>query len=72
MFAHFGLLESISVEQKTRGQGQNFVLFLNMGLEMLYLFPFKNSEGFFERPEKLFLMVNQQILFTVEVPFRTC
>ena len=61
MFVHFGLLETISDEPQTIGCDQNFVLSLNMDLEMLYLFLFKSSEGLFERPEKLFLMVNRQV-----------
>jgi hypothetical protein len=38
MFVHFGLLESISDELKTRGRDQNFVLFSNIGSEILSIF----------------------------------
>ncbi len=48
MFIHFGLLESISDESKAKGRKQNFVLSLNIGLEMLYLFLFKSSEAFWK------------------------
>jgi hypothetical protein len=61
MFVHFGLLQSISDEPKTIGRYQNFVLFLNMGLEMLCLFLLKSSEELFERFEKLLRMVNLQV-----------
>jgi hypothetical protein len=61
MFVHFGLLQSISDESKTIGSHQNFVLFLNMGLEMLCLFLLKSSEELFERFEKLLPMVNLQV-----------
>jgi hypothetical protein len=47
MFVHFGLLESISIKPKTIGDEQNFVLSLNTGLEILYLFLPKNSEESF-------------------------
>ena len=35
-----------------------------MSLEILCVFLFKSSEAFFEEPEKLFLMVNQQIFIS--------
>jgi hypothetical protein len=47
MFVHFALLESISNKPKTIGGHQNFVLSLNMGLQILYLFLSKNSEESF-------------------------
>jgi hypothetical protein len=46
--------ESISYKPETIGRDQNFVLFLNMGLEMLCLFLFNSNEGLFERPDKFF------------------
>ncbi len=49
----FDLLESISDEPKTIDGDQNFMLFPNMGLEILCLFYLKNSEELFERPEKI-------------------
>ncbi len=61
MFVHFSLLESTSAQQKTSYHDQNFVLFQNMNLEMSWLFLFKTIEGLFERPEKLFVTVNQQV-----------
>jgi hypothetical protein len=47
MFAHLRMLESISEEPKTMSDDQNFVLSLNMDLEMLCLFLFQSSEGSF-------------------------
>jgi hypothetical protein len=61
MFVHFGLLQSISDEPKTIGRYQNFVLFLNRGLEILCLFLLKINEELFERFEKLLPMVNLQV-----------
>jgi len=69
MFVHIDLLESMSNELKAGGRDQNFVLFLNMDLEILFLLLFKSSEGLFERPEKLFLMVNQQVFIYLASPF---
>jgi hypothetical protein len=40
-----------------------------MGLEILSLFLLKRSEGLFQRPEKLFLMVNQQVFVYPISPF---
>ncbi len=49
----FGPLESMSEEIKARNWNQNFVLFLNMGLEILCWVLFEISKGIFERPKKL-------------------
>ncbi len=54
IFVHFGLLESISGESKTIDHNQDFVLLLNMALEIFCLFLFKSSEGLFERPKNYF------------------
>ena len=69
MFVHFGLLQSISDEPKTIGHDQNFVLFLNMDLEMLCLFLLKSSEKLFKRLEKLLFMMNLQVFGYAISPF---
>jgi hypothetical protein len=61
----FGLLESNSNKPKAIDCGQNFVLFPNMSLDMLCLFLFKSSERFFEKPEKLSLIVKNQFIVYV-------
>ncbi len=53
MFSHLGMLESISEEPKTMSEDQNFLLSLNMNLEILCLFLFQSSEEIFERLKKL-------------------
>ena len=61
VFVHFALVESISDEPKTTDQDQIFVLFSNIVLELLSQSLFKTNDEHFERCEKLFLMVKQQI-----------
>ncbi len=61
----FGLLESISDESKTMGQHQNFVLFPNMCLEILYLFLVESSDGILERPKKLVWKKNFFVHFRI-------
>ena len=58
VFVHFVLVESITDEPKTTGHNQ---LFSNIVLELLSQSLSKTSDDHFERYEKLFLMVNQQI-----------
>ncbi len=48
MFVHFCLIESISDELKTRGRDQNFVLFSNIGSEILPIF-FQEYGGSFSK-----------------------
>ena len=62
--AHFALVESISDEPKTTGHDQSCVLFSNIVLELLSQSLSKTSDEHFERYEKLFLMVNQQIFLS--------
>jgi len=59
MFVRFGLLESISQKPDSKGSDENFVVFLNMDLKILSVSLFNSNEGLFERPDKLFLPVNQ-------------
>ena len=61
VFVYFALVESISEEPKTTGHDQSFVLFSNIVLELLFQSLSKTSDDHFEKYEKLFLMVNQQI-----------
>ena len=61
VFVHFVLVESILDEPKTVGHDQSFVLFSNIALELLFQSLSKTSDEHFERYEKLFLMINQQI-----------
>ena len=61
VFVHFALVESISDKPKPTGHDQSFVLFSNIVLELLSQSLFKANDEHFERYEKLFLMVNQQI-----------
>ena len=68
----FDLLRSISDERKIIGGDQNFVLILNMDLEILCLFLFKSSEKLFERLENLLLMFNVQFFVYAISPFQTC
>jgi len=49
----FDPLENILDEWKTRSWDQNFVLFPNMGSEIVYLFLSESSDGTFERPKKI-------------------
>ena len=63
MFLHFALLGSISDKPKPIGDDQNFVLFLNTDLEILYLFLSENSEESFwkaEQTNSLFKMANRR------------
>ncbi len=48
MFVHFCLLESILDELKTRGRDQNFVLFSNIGSEILSIL-FQEYGGSFSK-----------------------
>ena len=61
VFVHFALVESISDEPKTTDHDQSFVLFSNIVSEILCQSLSKTSDDHFERYEKLFSMVNQQI-----------
>ena len=61
VFVHLALVESISDEPKTTGHDQSFVLFSTIVLERLSQSLSKTNDDHFERYEKLFLMVNQQI-----------
>ncbi len=70
VFVHVSLFESISDESTSIGPDRNFVFFSNMGLEILCLFLF-NSDGLFERPEKLFVVVNEQVFVYPISPFLT-
>ena len=60
-FVHFAPVENISDEPKTASHDQSFVLFSNIVSELLSQSLSKTSDDHFERYEKIFLMVNQQI-----------
>ena len=70
VFVHFALVESISDEPKTTGHDQSRVLFSNIVLELLSQSLSKTSDEHFERYEKLFLMVNQQIFLSHKLLFK--
>ncbi len=57
----FGPLASVSEEIKAISSNQNFVLFLNKGLEILCWFLFEISKAIFERPKKLVWTVNPHV-----------
>ncbi len=50
----FDLLELISDEWKSTCSKHNFMIFLNMDSEIVYLGLFDSSEGIFERPKNWF------------------
>ena len=61
VFVHFALVESILDEPKITNHDQSFALLSNIVLELLSQSLSKTSGDHFERYEKIFLTINQQI-----------
>ena len=61
VFVRFALVESSSHEPKPTSHDRSFVLFSNIVFELLSQSSSKTNDEYFERYEKLILIVNQQI-----------